>query len=268
MINFNTRENKKKQFFLSLIPFIALIFIYVFASQMRHAKNPTDKLLPTISEVTQGFKQSAFISDTNGDLKLEIDTIASFKRIGFSMLFILFGVIIGLYMGAITFFDNLFYKFFLFFDKIPALAVLPILFITTGIGEVTKVTLIVVGVAPTIILDTYLRVKAVPQEQIIKAMTLNANRSEIIFRIILPKIFPNILDTIRLNFKAIILFLIAGESLAATVGLGYRIFLVQRYLAMNIIIPYVLWISLFAFLFDWFIRFWINNKFKWFNKEQ
>ena len=51
------------------------------------------------------------------------------------------------------------------------------------------------------------------------------------------------LDTIRLNLKAAMLLLIAGESLAATVGLGYRIFVVRRYVAMDIIIPYVLWMT-------------------------
>ena len=58
------------------------------------------------------------------------------------------------------------------------------------------------------------------------------------------QVFPKVLDTIRLNFKAVILFLIAGEALAATAGLGYRIFVVRRYMAMDIIIPYVIWLSL------------------------
>ena len=39
-------------------------------------------------------------------------------------------------------------------------------------------------------------------------------------------------------------------GLAADVGLGYRIFLVRRYLSMDIIIPYVIWISLLAVLMD------------------
>ncbi|WPD21277.1 MAG: hypothetical protein SD837_13850 [Candidatus Electrothrix scaldis] len=37
-------------------------------------------------------------------------------------------------------------------------------------------------------------------------------------------------------------------------GLGYRIFLVRRYLAMDIILPYVLWITLLGFAIDWLLR--------------
>ena len=70
----------------------------------------------------------------------------------------------------------------------------------------------------------------------------------------------------RLNFKAILLFLIAGEALASQAGLGYRIFLVRRYVAMDIIIPYVIWISLLAFLADLAIRVFIKKRYPWLNK--
>jgi NitT/TauT family transport system permease protein len=46
------------------------------------------------------------------------------------------------------------------------------------------------------------------------------------------------------------IFLISAEAIASTEGLGYRIFLVRRYLAMDIILPYVAWITLIAFLID------------------
>ncbi|MEP1778558.1 ABC transporter permease subunit, partial [Reichenbachiella sp.] len=166
-------------------------------------------------------------------------------------------------MGLFPVFDHLLYRFVLFFDKIPALALLPILFIVFGLGETAKIALIVIGVAPTIILDTYLRVKEIPNEHLTKGMTLRANSQEIVYKIVLPQIMPKVLDTIRLNFKAVILFLIAGEALAAEAGLGYRIFVVRRYMDMATIIPYVLWISLLAFLIDYFLRKWIQKKYVW-----
>ena len=67
-----------------------------------------------------------------------------------------------------------------------------------------------------------------------------------------------------MNFNRIlILFLIAGESLGATVGLGYRIFLVRRYVAMDIIIPYVIWLSLLAYAADVLLREWIKRRYRW-----
>jgi NitT/TauT family transport system permease protein len=169
-------------------------------------------------------------------------------------------------MGAFPYAEKVLYRFVLFFDKIPALAVLPILFIVFGLGETAKIALIVIGVAPTVILDTYLKVKEVHDEQLVKGMTLGASQPEIVFRIIFPQIIPKVLDTVRLNFKAVILFLIAGEALAAEAGIGYRIFVVRRYMDMATIFPYVVWISMLAFMVDMAFRAWIKKQYQWLNK--
>ena len=55
----------------------------------------------------------------------------------------------------------------------------------------------------------------------------------------MPQVLPRLIDTVRLALGAAWLFLIAAEAIAATEGLGYRIFLVRRYLAMDVILPYV-----------------------------
>jgi NitT/TauT family transport system permease protein len=89
-----------------------------------------------------------------------------------------------------------------------------------------------------------------PEEQLIKAQTLGASSWQIMVRVVLPQILPRLLDAVRLSLGAAWLFLIAAEAIAATDGLGYRIFLLRRYLAMDVILPYVAWITLLAFLFD------------------
>jgi NitT/TauT family transport system permease protein len=64
------------------------------------------------------------------------------------------------------------------------------------------------------------------------------------------------------------LFLIASEAIAATSGLGYRIFLVRRYLAMDTIIPYVLWIVLIGFTVDWLLRKTVQWKYSWYLESE
>lgn len=201
-----------------------------------------------------------------GESLLWQDTKASGKRILISMIFIFAGIYIGLFMGAFPYAEKVLYRFVLFFDKVPAIAVLPILFIVFGLGETSKIALIVIGVAPTIILDTYLKVKEVHDEQLVKGMTLGASQNEVVFRIIFPQIIPKVLDTVRLNFKSVILFLIAGEALAAEAGIGYRIFVVRRYMDMATIFPYVVWISMLAFMVDMAFRIWIGRHYQWLNK--
>ena len=71
----------------------------------------------------------------------------------------------------------------------------------------------------------------------------------------------------RLSLGAAWLFLIAAEAIAAQDGLGYRIFLVRRYLSMDIILPYVVWITLLAFLTDWLLRKTSLFFFPWFHSQ-
>lgn len=266
MLLANRKSNAWTDTALSALLFIVVVALYQYFSDQRHLLNPGDKLLPTFSQIFDAFNRSTFMPDRNGVYRLWEDSVASGIRILISMVFVFIGVLIGVYMGLFPVLDKVLYKFFLFFDKVPALAILPILFIVFGLGEVSKIALIVIGVVPTMVLDTYLRVKAFPQEQIVKAMTMSASRTQTIFKIILPKIFPAALDSIRLNFKAVVLFLISGEALAATAGLGYRIFVVRRYMAMDIIIAYVIWIGLLSFLVDAGIRLWIRKSYPWYNK--
>jgi NitT/TauT family transport system permease protein len=68
--------------------------------------------------------------------------------------------------------------------------------------------------------------------------------------VILPLALPRLFAAVRLSLGAAWLFLIAAEAIAAESGLGYRIFLVRRYLAMDVILPYVAWITLLAALTD------------------
>ena len=61
---------------------------------------------------------------------------------------------------------------------------------------------------------------------------------------------PRLIEAVRLSLGPAFLFLISAEAIAAESGLGYRIFLVRRYLAMDIILPYVAWITLLAYVMD------------------
>ena len=153
-------------------------------------------------------------------------------------------------------------------SMVPPLAVLPVLFIVFGLGELAKVVLIVFGVAPFLIRDLSFTVAALPREQLIKAQTLGASSWQIVTRVVLPQILPRLIGALRLSLGPAWLFLISSEAIAATEGLGYRIFLVRRYLAMDVILPYVAWITLLAFLLDYLLQRLSRSAFRWLPGEQ
>ena len=147
------------------------------------------------------------------------------------------------------------------------MAILPVLFIVFGLGELSKVALIVIGVAPFIARDIQRSTLEVPLEQLVKAQTLGASSWQILVRVLIPQMLPRLISSVRLSLCTAWLFLIAAEAIASTDGLGYRIFLVRRYMSMDVILPYVAWITLLAFLFDWLLDQVSRRCFTWHHQE-
>src|SRR5258708_23296680 len=99
------------------------------------------------------------------------DTRATSRRFFYSLVLLIPAVILGLHMGLFPYVGEFFLRFVLFFDKIVALSLLPILFIPFGIDDLSKIMLIVISVTPTLILDSFNLTPDVPAEQVVKAFT-------------------------------------------------------------------------------------------------
>lgn len=241
---------------LAALPFVVLIIGYVIGSNLRLAENPDDKLLPALSTLYNTFRQYAAEEDSrSGNVLFWLDTFASLKRIGIALgISAALGLIWGLLLGVVPLLRAMLGGFVTALSMIPPLAILPILFIVMGLDELAKVTLIVIGITPVIIRDLTQRCLELPSEQLIKAQTLGANSWQLMMRVVLPQLWPRLIDAVRLQLGCAWLFLIAAEAIASTEGLGYRIFLVRRYLAMDVILPYVAWITLLAFAMDLMLR--------------
>jgi NitT/TauT family transport system permease protein len=276
----NANPSRTMTVVLSWFLFVAGIGLYLYTASVRHRENPEDRVTPTVGQMARGMFGAALTGvddDVQGQPASVIqrfstsmlwkDTIATGRRFFYSMALLFPAVLLGLHMGLFPHVGAFFLRFVLFFDKIIALSLLPILFIAFGIDELSKIMLIVIGVTPTIILDTFNLARGVPAEQVVKAFTLGAGDFDIAYRVVLKQIWPRVLNSIRLNLKAVMLFLFAGEMIASTDGLAYRIALLRRHMGMDIIIPYVLWVALLLFLVDLTMRL-VNRKLHpWFRES-
>jgi NitT/TauT family transport system permease protein len=261
----NQRPRRASGLLLSALPFILLLSAYLFYSNARLTQNPGDKLLPAPATIAATVHRYAFEEDErSGEYLLWNDTWASLQRLLTALgISALIGLILGVAIGVIPFVRVTLAPFVAVLSLIPPLAVLPILFIAVGLGELAKITLIIIGVTPVIARDLALRAGELPGEQIIKAQTLGASTWQLVLRVVLPQMWPRLVDAMRLTLGSAWLFLIAAEAIASTEGLGYRIFLVRRYLAMDVILPYVAWITLLAFTMDWSLRLLRAKAFAW-----
>jgi NitT/TauT family transport system permease protein len=248
-----------------MLPFIVAACAYFYYSHARLIENPGDKLLPAPATIAATMHRYAFEEDErSGERLLWTDTGASLRRLVVALVISAgVGLLLGLAIGVLPYLRALIAPFIAALSLIPPLAVLPILFIVAGLGEAAKITLIVIGVAPIIVRDLAMRTAELPGEQIIKAQTLGASTWQLVIRVVLPQMWPRLIDALRLSLGSAWLFLIAAEAIASTEGLVFRIFLVRRYLAMDVILPYVAWITLLAFTMDWLLRLLRSKAFGW-----
>jgi len=254
---------------MSCVLFVVCIGLYMQTTVSRHKENPEDRVVPNARQLVAGIR-SAVLEPAEEDDYIPAadagtwerlhhsmiwkDTASSGRRFLISLALLVPAVILAVHIGLFPWFGAVFLRFVLFFDKIVALSLLPILFIVFGIDEWSKIALIVIGVAPTMILDVTQMTKAVPQEQIVKAFTLDANNFDVAYRVVFRQIMPQIINSLRLNLKPMMLFLFAGEMIAASDGLAYRIAIMRRHMGMDVILPYVLWVAFLLFLIDFSLR--------------
>ncbi len=261
----NIRPQRRTALLLGAAPLILLVLAYLIASASRHAINPADKILPTPQAMITAMRTLVLVPDAmTGQHLFWSDTFASLQRLGLGLaISTVSALLAGLLLGLIPVVRASLAPLITTIAVIPPIALLPILFIVLGLGETAKVALIVIGILPLMIRDIAAHVEALPAEQLIKAQTLGASSWQLALRVALPQAMPRLIQAVRLSLGPAWVFLISAEAIASDVGLGFRIFLVRRYLSMDIILPYVAWIALLAIAMDWALRQASQRGFAW-----
>jgi len=103
------------------------------------------------------------------------------------------------------------------------LALLPVFILLLGIGELSKVTMVIYSCAWPLLLNTIAAVRQVDPLLIKSARTMGATPSQLFRKVILPASLPTIFVGVRLASASAMLVLVASEMVGAKSGLGYLI---------------------------------------------
>ena len=231
-------------------PLLVLIAVYVMYSNIYLAENPNGKIVPSFAMMAKRVSELAFTVDPRTHTYLLwADTVASvFRFVTGLLLASVTGLFLGMNIAVFPALQYISLPVIVASSFVPMMALLPILLIVVGIGDAAKISLIFLGVVFFITRDIYTTTKEIPQELLVKARTIGASEVAMVYRIVLPMVMPRLLEVMRQSLGIAWWALIASEGIAATEGLGYRIFLVRRYFDMAAIIPYVAWITILAFV--------------------
>ncbi|WP_225913729.1 ABC transporter permease [Leptolyngbya ohadii] len=224
---------------------LALLIPFLIWAGVSYAGLVPPMFLPTPTAVLQ----AGWTMLTENNLLLDI-AVSTARVAGGFLLAALIGVPIGWAMGTFHSMDSLFAPIVGTVRYMPVTAFVPLIVIWVGLGEASKILIILLGVVFYNAIMVADAVKFIPNEMINVAYTLGATRRDVFFQVILPATFPSVLDTLRVNISGAWTFLVIAELLAAQSGLGFRILQAQRFLQTDKVLFCIAVIGVIGLIID------------------
>ncbi|MGW1814849.1 ABC transporter permease [Streptomyces sp. NPDC002125] len=196
---------------------------------------------------------------TAGDLvstgRLQDNVLISLQRAGLGLIFgVTAGVILAVAAGLSRSGEYLLDGPLQIKRAIPSLAMLPLLILWLGIGEQMKVTVIALGVAVNMYINTYASLTGIDSRYVELAEGLDLSRATFIRKVVVPGSLPGFFVGLRLGVTSSWLGLIVVEQINATSGIGYMMFQAQQYAQSDVIIVGLVAYGLFGFASDAAVR--------------
>lgn len=143
--------------------------------------------------------------------------------IGFSISLVL-SVPVGIYMARSKRIYNFLDPLLTLTYPVPKVAMVPILMLWMGAGDLSKVTVIVIGCFIPLVISSYHGAQGVETSLIWSARAIGLGERAILFRIILPASLPTIFSGMRMALAISLIVVLGSEMLARQSGLGYYLF--------------------------------------------
>lgn len=179
------------------------------------------------------------------------DALVSLGRIlaGF-VLGTLAGMIVGAAMASVKIVKDLVDPIIEVTRPLPPLAFIPLFIVWFGIGETSKVLLIMFGVVPIMAIATVGALEAVPNELLEAGKVLGANARYNLLHVRIRAALPAIVTGMRIAMGVSWTSIVAVEMIAATSGVGYVILQAGSYLVTSLVFSGIIIISALGLLLD------------------
>jgi NitT/TauT family transport system permease protein len=185
----------------------------------------------------------------NGQLYNHVQASLSRSLVGFAIA-ICHAVPLGLAIGWYRRFASVVNPLLEALRNTAALALLPVFILVLGIGESSKIALVVYSCSWPILLNTITAVRNVDPLLIKSARTMGLSSFQLFRKVILPASLPTIFVGIRLAGAYSLLVLVAAEMVGAKAGLGYLIIYAQYNFQIPNMYVGILSITMLGLLFN------------------
>lgn len=224
-----------------LIPVLVLILWWYVTT----FGNTPESILPKIGTV------GTTISEMLKEGSLQKDLATSLKRVleGYLISAVL-GIILGTAMGMSDTVKKIFYPTATTIRQIPIMAWIPLLILWCGIGETSKVVIIVIASFFPIMVNTLSGIGSTPLEYIEVARLYKLSRLKTFMRVYLPHALPNIQTGLKLGLGVSWMAVVAAELIASTSGIGYKMSYARTLMRSDIVIICMIVIGIIGILMD------------------
>lgn len=188
------------------------------------------------------------------------DLLASLYRIGVGYAIgAALGILVGLILGFSRWTDAIVSPIVYSIYPIPKIALLPLIILWLGIGELPKVAIIALGVFFPVVINTFSGVKNVDPMLIKAAVTFGSNHLNVIRKVILPGSLPMIFAGLKLSAGTSLLLLVSAEMVAAQEGIGAMVLHYGNLMITTKLMVGVLILSLLGLLFNRVLQ-WLERR--------
>jgi NitT/TauT family transport system permease protein len=137
---------------------------------------------------------------------------------------------------------------------ISPIAWLPFIVLWFGIGDIPAIVIIFIAAFYPILLTTAASVGNIDSIYLKVAKNFGIRRHRVLFTIVFPAAFPQIMNSIHIALGSAWVFLVAGEMTGAQSGLGFRIIDARNNLRMDHLLATIVIIGIIGLLLDFLIK--------------
>ncbi len=160
-----------------------------------------------------------------GDKESLINILASLRRmaIAFSVALVV-AIPLGLMMGRNRFVASFFNPLLMITYPVPKAALMPIIMLWLGVGDIAKMLVIFLGVSLPVIYHSFQGAKAVEEKMLWSGAAMGLSAAQRMVRIVLPAALPEILTGCRTGIVLALITMVTSEMIARQSGAGNILF--------------------------------------------
>ena len=160
-----------------------------------------------------------------GDKEALINILASLRRmaIGFGVA-VAMSIPLGLMMGRSRTVASFFNPLLMVIYPVPKAALMPIIMLWLGVGDIAKMLVIFLGVSLPVIYHSFAGAKAVEEKMLWSGAAMGLSAAQRMTRIVLPAALPEILTGCRTGLVLALITMITSEMIARQSGAGNILF--------------------------------------------